>query len=380
MLYQPHFLYRLKLIFIYLLVKIEFLQFLLPKNFRNKLPRGWNNHMFWVAFKSGGTRVYFEYYSKLQQPSSYKSKVAVDPQYQLTAEDINSLYENAYIGPFDLMPPEEIEEIKEHLVELLKKESKVFSYSKGDFELASGVNYKSKCFEDLDEQEKYYVKLLNGFERHLEDSLYLNLFKHPAITERCAQILGPDLLLWHCNHFGIDSHTQGTGWHQESRWLSIDMKESILEPTNEEELFEVDCWIALTDAPKERASLALIPGSQQEIYPMKVRGKKADSGDKGIVYGQYDIELDYEIKAEDIKYLPAKAGQFYLFCGRAMHGSADNITDHKRWAVGGRYIKADTKVFTRNMLENGLTHEVYGLRNIKLDNWKPVLVRGKEVL
>ena len=140
----------------------------------------------------------------------------------------------------------------------------------------------------------------------------------------------------------------------------------------------VDCWIALTDAPVERAALALIPGTQKEIYPMKVRGKRAESGDQGIVYGQYDIELDYDIQPENIKYLPAKAGQFYLFCGRAMHGSNDNTTDYKRWAVGGRYIKADTKVFTKNMLENGLTHEVYGLSKIKLDNWKPILVRGKK--
>lgn len=378
MLYQPHFLYRLKLIFVYLFTKNKFLQDLLPKSFKENLPKGWNNHMFWTAFKSGGAKVYFEYYSKLKEPHSYEPKLVVEPQYKLTAEDIQFLYENAYIGPFDLMSPEEMQEIKEHLIDLLKKESKVFSYSKGDFELASGVNYKNKCFDSLTEEEKYYANLLNGFERHLEDSVYLSLFKHRAIIERCAQILGPDLLLWHCNHFGIDPYANGSGWHQESRWLSVDMKESILEPTDEEELFEIDCWIALTDAPVERASLALIPGSQQEIYPMRVKGRKADSDDKGIVYGQYDIELDYKVKAEDIRYLPAKAGQFYLFCGRAIHGSANNITAHKRWAVGGRYIKADTKVFTPNMLENGLTHEVYGLKNIKLDKWKPVLVRGKK--
>ena len=169
MLYQPHFLYRLKLILIYLLVKLEFLQPFLPKSFRDQLPRGWNNHMFWTAFKSGGNRVYFEYYSKLQEPDSYEPKLAVDSQYKLTAEDIHSLYENGYIGPFDLMPSEEIEGIKDHLVDLLKTESKIFSYSKGDFELASGVNYKNKSFDDLNEKEKYYATLLNGFERHLEE-------------------------------------------------------------------------------------------------------------------------------------------------------------------------------------------------------------------
>ena len=61
MLYQPHFLYRLKLIFIYLIVKLKFLHPLLPKGFRNELPIGWNNHMFWVAFKSGGKKIYLEY-------------------------------------------------------------------------------------------------------------------------------------------------------------------------------------------------------------------------------------------------------------------------------------------------------------------------------
>lgn len=124
MLYQPHFLYRLKLIFVYLFTKNKFLQDLLPKSFKENLPKGWNNHMFWTAFKSGGAKVYFEYYSKLKEPHSYEPKLVVEPQYKLTAEDIQFLYENAYIGPFDLMSPEEMQEIKEHLIDLLKKESK----------------------------------------------------------------------------------------------------------------------------------------------------------------------------------------------------------------------------------------------------------------
>ncbi|MGB3509645.1 MAG: phytanoyl-CoA dioxygenase family protein [Microcoleaceae cyanobacterium] len=332
--------------------------------------------MFWTAFKSGGTRVYFEYYAKLQEPDSYEPKIVVDAEYQLTAEEIRFFYENAYLGPFELIPPEEMEGIKEHLLNLVKTESKILSYSTGDLELMSGGNH-GKNYDDLSKNEKYYVNLLNGFERHLEDSVYLNLFKHPAVTERISQIIGPDLLLWHCNHFGIDPHSKGTAPHQASRWLSFDMKESALEPTNEEQMFEVNCWIALTDAPEERGCLSLIPGSQKEIYPMKVKGKQVSSGDKGIVYGRYDAEMDYPINSQNIKPLPAKAGQFYLFSGRAIHGSTDNITDEKRWAVGGHFIKADTKVFTKNMLENGLTHEVYGFEKVKLDKWKPVLVRSE---
>jgi hypothetical protein len=63
-----------------------------------------------------------------------------------------------------------------------------------------------------------------------------------------------------------------------------------------------------------------------------------------------------------------------------IHGSTDNVTDNWRTAVGCRVIKADTQVFTKTMLENGMDMRVYGVKNIKLDRWKPILVRGKNIL
>ena len=374
MLYKPHFLYRIKLIFIYIFIKIPFLQILLPKDLSNNLPRGWNNKMFWTAFLSGGTRVYFEYYCKLQNPSSYEPKITTDKQYKLTQDHIRSFYEKGYLGPFDLISSNDIKDIRDHIKTLVAKDSKIFSYSRGDYELKSHENRKS--FEELSENEKYYINLLNGFERHLEDSIYLNLFKHPAIIERIAQIMGSDLTLWHCNHFRVKPHSPGTDWHQETRWLSFDMKESVLDPIDEEDMFEVNCWIALTDAPEERACLALVSGTHKETYPMKLNKSPALSGDKGIAYGRYDMELAYQVNPEDIQALPAKAGQFYLFSGRALHGSTANVTDKERWAVGGHYVKGDTGVFSQRMLENGLDHEVYGMRSINIENWKPINVRG----
>ena len=54
MLYEPHFLYRFKLILIYVIVKLEFLHPLLPKSFKDELPIGWNNQMFWTALNQAG--------------------------------------------------------------------------------------------------------------------------------------------------------------------------------------------------------------------------------------------------------------------------------------------------------------------------------------
>lgn len=378
MLFQPHFLYRLKLIVIYLIVKLKFLHPLLPKDFRDELPRGWNNHMFWTAFKSGGTKLYFEYYCELQEPDSYKPKVVADAEYQLTEPEIRFFHENGYMGPFELIPPEEIEEVKEHLIKLAETDSNVFSYAKGDYKFISDKNGSNRSLDDLSDNEKYYVNVLKTFERYVDDSVVLNLFKHPAITERCAQILGSDLMLWHNNHFSVEPHSKGSSWHQASRWFNFDMKEPVLAPKNEKQTFQLTCWIALTDAPAERSCLTLIPGTQKAIYPSNLKPKKDVGNDEGRVYGRYNTEIDYSVDPKKIKVLPAKAGQFYIFCERTLHGSTDNTTDEKRWAIGGRIIRADTNVFTENMRKNGLNLEVYGVRKIKLDRWKPVLVRGKE--
>ncbi len=379
MIYQPHFLYRLKLVFIYLLVKLKFLHPLLPKNFRNELPMGCTDKMFWMAFKSGGKKVYFNYYCTLDEPDSYQPKVAVDPQYQMTEDEIHSFYDNGYLGPFDLIPPTEIAELREHIIKLGNTESKIFSYANGDYQftdLKKGDG-KFKSPESLNEKEKYYIDVLNSYERHLEDSVLLNLYTSPAIIERCAQLLGADLGIWHSNFFSVAPHSKGASFHQASRWYNFDMKEPVLKPAKDGELYQVTVWIALTDVPEEQSCLLVIPGSHKDVYPMNI---STGGGEEGRAYGIYDTHVDYPVTEQNTKTLPAKAGQFFLLCERMIHGSTDNVTDNRRWAAGCRVIKADTQVFTKTMLENGMDMRVYGVKNIKLDRWKPILVRGKNIL
>ncbi len=382
MLYEPQFLYRLKLIFIYLIVKLDLIHPILPKSFRDELPTGWNNQMFWTAFKSGGTKLYFSYACKLDKPNSYEPKVVVKPQYQLTEAEIRFFYENGYIGPFELMSPEKMAEKRENLIKIAGTESNVFSYARGDYKFVADTNGKVRSLDELSQNEKYYVNILKSYERYLDTPVILDLFKHPAITERCAQILGPDLVIWHNNHFFVEPQTNGSAWHQTSRWFSFDMKEPLLYPKNEKEIPGLTCWIAISDVPENRACLALIPGTQKEIYPVKLKPRKDLESNEGRVFGRYDkyhTQIDYPIDSKQVKALPAKAGQFYLFSERTIHGATDNTTDERRCAIGGRIAKADTKVFTEKMLKNGLNIEIYGVRNLKLDKWKPALIRGKDL-
>ncbi|HAC65787.1 MAG TPA: hypothetical protein DCF68_20220 [Cyanothece sp. UBA12306] len=378
MLYQPHFLYRPKLILIFLIVKLKFLQPLLPKSIRDELPTGWNNYMFWVAFKSGGKKVFFDYYCKMKEPESYAPKIKVKAEYQLTEADIRSFYENGYIGPFDLgYSEEEIQKLPEILVETSNKESNIFSYTRGDYQLEAQpqTNGKNPDTNSLNEAEKSAVSKMNQENRHLDVPILLNLFKNPAITERCAQILGPDLLLWHSVFFHIFPFSSGTTWHQTSTWLGADMKESSLQPPDAEDIFQLTCWIAITDAPKERSCLKVISGSQWEIYPVKYKNQL---GTKDRAFGKYGVDLDYPIEEKNVKLLEAKAGQCIIFSERIAHASTDNITDKSRWAVVGRIVRPDTQIYTQKMRSEGWGLKLFGAIKIKLDHWKAVLIRGED--
>lgn len=187
MLYKPHFLYRLKLVIIYLIVKLKFLHPLLPESFRDELPIGWSDYMFWVAFKSGGKKRFFNYYCQFRQPESYQPKATVKPEYQLTESEIRSFYQNGYLGPFDLIPSEEVAQVRQHLIDLASTEGQIFSYTRGDFEFKNRKH--NNVQEQLTEVQKEYIRNFNSYDRHLEDPLMLNLFSNPAVTERCARPL-----------------------------------------------------------------------------------------------------------------------------------------------------------------------------------------------
>ncbi|MFO5438565.1 MAG: hypothetical protein ACLBM4_07830, partial [Dolichospermum sp.] len=53
---------------------------------------------------------------------------------QLTEKDLKFFYDNFYLGTFDLIDPDEAKALQEHLVNLYNKESKIYSYSRGDYE------------------------------------------------------------------------------------------------------------------------------------------------------------------------------------------------------------------------------------------------------
>jgi chlorinating enzyme len=329
--------------------------------------------MFWIAFKSGGTRTYYDFPCNFSIPNTFKSKTSIlDEEYKLTDSDIESFYKEGYLGPFDLVPEEESKDLLDHMLNLIQNtESKCFSYARGDYEFA-----KKPDPDKIDESEKWVMERMNSFNRHLDDPWLQKLFKSKPITERCAQILGPDLILWQSVFFNIKPFQKGTRWHQASTFIMTDSVEPFVYPPKIDELFSITIWIALTDATIENGCIRLIPGSQKQIWP--VRKEKLSKGVENSTYGSYQAEIEYPIESSEIRHIEVKAGQFFMFTERVIHGSTENQTNEGRWAINGRIVRTDTQVVSRTS-SPGIRHfPMYGLRNLKLDNWKALLIRGRD--
>ncbi|NJL65813.1 MAG: hypothetical protein HC894_01205 [Microcoleus sp. SM1_3_4] len=175
------FLLTLTIAISWMLVKIKFLQRIIPRKVLNKLPLGWTDEMYSTVLKSRGKKVYVDIPCQLQQPISYQPKTAVDPAYQLTEADIQFFYQNGYIGPFTIVAPEVAEGIKSHLVEMLETESTVYPYSQNAYVIEAKDRATSQDRIRSNYDTSYLA--MNYRDRHLDDSQLLDLFKHPALTE-----------------------------------------------------------------------------------------------------------------------------------------------------------------------------------------------------
>jgi chlorinating enzyme len=363
----------------FLLSRLAFLHPLLPSDLCLKLPTGWNFEMFWTAFSSGGRRFYYDYYCKLNQPTSYEAKVKVDPKFKLSEQDIRDFYHKGYMGPFDLIPEDQIADLREYLTnDLLQRESSLFSFEDGDYEFdeADGNLLTSWDDEITEEYKSYYINYLKKMNRHFDEPRVMELFTKPAVTERAAQILGEDLLLWRTTFFDIPPNSRGTELHQGSAWFYENQQEPVLTPENREELYQVTCWIALTDSTKDNGCMIMYPGTGDRIYPIKL--DEMDQGSANNVYGPRAAKIDYPGGLPKPDYLEVKAGQFILFSGRYIHGSLDNNSNNCRWGLNGRIAKTSTRVYTKAMLERTYHHKYFRLKYNSMDKWRAILLRGED--
>lgn len=366
------------LLFGYLLAKLKFLHPFLPNRILYRLPLSWNWKMLSTFLGSGRSRVFIDVYTKLNVPKSMKPLVETEPQHRMSEDEIRSFWEKGFSGPHTLLPPEEMAQLQDHMWSLWEKPST--TYPRGSFEYVGSKEASADKSEMSNED--YAMKGLNARDKHLEDPTLLGLLAHPAVVERVAQLLGPNIFLWRSQFFPKTPGMGGTGWHQASLYLNETMRVSTIHPRRADELFQLTVWIAVTDSTLENGCLRVSPGTHRELQPMAVEeyDPVLHAGNKGERFGTKIMRPSVEIPDERATNLVMKAGEFVIFSERTMHGALPNITtDDVRLGVNGRYIVPDARIHNPWVLgEGGLSISYLRVQKLDLARWKVLVVRGED--
>lgn len=158
---------------------------------------------------------------------------------------------------------------------------------------------------------------------HLVLPSFAALVRDPRITDKVANILGPDLLCWTTNLF---AKKPGDGmrvsWHQDGTYWGLDSSNV------------VTAWVALTHSNPQNGCLRVIPGSHS--WPQQPH-HDTFAQDNLLTRGQEIAVAVDESKAADIVLRPGEMSFHHVMIA---HASEPNGSDGPRIGVAIRYISA----------------------------------------
>jgi len=310
-----------------------------PRVFRRERIRNimefWSIPMMWLFVTSGGKRIYCDMPCTFKMPADVKTKCEVAPEYRFTKAQMEQFYRDGFIGPLTAVSEEEMREIRDELVAEMSSESKAFGF---------------KTVRD----------------RHLDSPLMLSLFTRPVFTERLAQLLGPDLLIWRSQFFNQEPGAPPIHWHQASAYMVENYERPVLEPVEKNDLFQLTTWLAVDDAKLDNGCMQFARGTHDQIRTITLGGDPTFFGAR--------YQMDFEPKPEQIVTMELKAGQFVIFSERCVHGSPGNRSNRRRLGLNFRTILPSTRVYRGQESYYAVT-----LKDTwKLDKWGVYVLRGED--
>lgn len=363
----------------YALAKLEPLHRFLPDRVLYRLPLSWNSEMLRSFLIHRRDRIYIDVFCELDLPRSFAPRTrASDPAYALSEREVRTFYRDGYLGPFDLCPAQEMRDRADAMWALWDAPSQ--TYPPGSYRFSGDKIAAAR--DDEMSNEEYATRGLNARDKHLQDPELLDLYAHPAIVERVAALLGPDVMMWRSQFFPKYPKMGGTGWHQASSYLNETMRVATLSPPDLRSLFQLTAWVAVTDSTRQNGCLRFVPGSHRRIEPMKVEEfdpvKHADN--KSDRFGTRVLRTFDDIDPAKVVDVEMKAGQFVLFSERILHGSLPNTTeDESRLGMSARYITPDVKIHNPWVLgPGGLDISYLRINGLRLDRWRAIMVRGSD--
>jgi non-heme Fe2+,alpha-ketoglutarate-dependent halogenase len=360
----------------YALGKLTPLHRFMPDALLYRLPLSWNAEMLRSFLVHRRDRIYIDVSCELDLPYSYAPRAEVSGAHALSEDEVRAFYQDGFLGPFELCPAEEMRARADEMWALWDAPSQI--YPRGSYRFTGDSITATRTDEMCNEE--YATRGLNARDKHLQDPGLLDLYAHPAIVNRIAGLLGPDIMMWRSQLFPKYPNMGGTGWHQASAYLNETMRVATLTPPNLRSLFQVTAWIAITDSTRENGCLRFVRGSHRRIEPMKVEEfdpvKHADN--KSDRFGTRVLRTYDDIDPRRVVELPMRAGQFVLFSERLLHGSLPNSTDDEsRLGMSARYVTPDVEVHNPWVLgAGGLDISFLRINGLRLDRWRAIMVRG----
>jgi non-heme Fe2+,alpha-ketoglutarate-dependent halogenase len=296
----------------------------------------WSAEMLGVYILSLGGRVYIDQPASPRVPADFAPRVHAPEEYRLSEEQVRSFHANGFLGPFTLCPPEEMAALREEVMRELERPSAVYGFR-------------------------------TGRDRHLDCESVYRLVRRPALTERLAQLLGPDLLLWRSQVFVKPPGAPAVTWHQASTYLMEGIFWPALYPPDLDALFQLGAWLAFDDVDLANGCLQFVPGSHRRIHTIRLGGT-------GGQFGAVRFELECPIDPEKVVSMEMKAGQFVLFTEQTVHGSPPNRSNRPRRGMAFRVIPPEVVAYG-----DATVHRVtYLQEKYDLTRWGAVVLRGRD--
>jgi hypothetical protein len=214
-------------------------------------------------------------------------------RFSLSREEIDRFHDTGFLGPYAVLPREQMPAICDMLF------TEIFP--------TRGPNPRDRTHS-----------------RHLDTREIFDIAAHPAIVERIAALLGPDLMLWTTGFFIKEPHSgKETPWHQDINYWPLEPQVNIT------------VWVAMEDIAADSSPLHVIPGSHRRtVRHVPVEGKAFEE--------QADPQA---VEVSRAVPLLLRAGEFVMFSERLLHFAPKNDSPRRRTALAARYTMPLVRLF-----------------------------------
>lgn len=325
------------LAFLLLLKPFPFFHKYLPEKGRSFL-RTWTFEMIRLHVFSFRRRMYIDVPATLPDPPTWEPRVQTSAPLQFTPADMEKFYQNGFAGPFTLCSREEMVDLREQILAEMQTPSAIYGQ-------------------------------ITGRDRHLDCERLFRLVNRPELVERCAQLLGPDIMLWRSDLFLKPPGFPEITWHQATTYISEEGYKGALYPPDINKLWGVTVWIAFDDVDLENGCLQFLPGSHRRINTIHLKAK--DGGQ----FASARVKLEVDIDPAKLVNMEMQAGQFIIFSERCIHGSpANKSLDRRRFGMAFRVVLPEVKCYS-----GATTQRVsYLEQEFNLEKWGAIVLRGTD--